>query len=102
MPSRSSPVCSVSAQEIESGYESGYVSGSGSESSVGEVFLTKPHVRFLNRQLQNLQPQGKSLKVPSISRLRLIYKYRNLAMVYHDAPVVIPDHCFRSHRACNS
>lgn len=38
--------------------ESGYVSGSGSESSLPEIYFTKPHLAFLNRQLQFLEPQG--------------------------------------------
>ena len=38
--------------------ESGYVSGSGSESSLPEIHFTKPHLAFLNRQLQFLEPQG--------------------------------------------
>ncbi|MCJ1431456.1 hypothetical protein MMC27_000809 [Xylographa pallens] len=37
--------------------ESGYASGSSSETSIPDVFFTKPHLRFLNRQLQNLEPQ---------------------------------------------
>ena len=60
MPSRSSPVYdveSVSGQDIESGY----VSGSGSEASIPELYFTKPHLNFLNRQLQNLEPQGISI-----------------------------------------
>ena len=71
MPSRSSPVYSASGQDIEAGYESGYVSGSGSEASIPEIYFTKPHLRFLNRQLQNLQPQGWSHKSSFISRLQL-------------------------------
>lgn len=40
--------------------ESGYVSaGSGSsEDYVPEIVFTKPHLQFLNRQLQFLEPQG--------------------------------------------
>jgi phosphoadenosine phosphosulfate reductase len=40
--------------------ESGYVSaGSGaSEEYVPEIVFTKPHLQFLNRQLQFLEPQG--------------------------------------------
>ena len=38
--------------------ESGYVSGSGSETSAPDVLFTKKHLNFLNRQLQNLEPQG--------------------------------------------
>ncbi|MCJ1411964.1 hypothetical protein MMC19_006056 [Ptychographa xylographoides] len=37
--------------------ESGYASGSSSDASIPELFFTKPHLRFLNRQLQNLEPQ---------------------------------------------
>ena len=57
MSSSVSPVYdvdSVSGQDVESGY----VSGSGSEASIPEITLTKPHLHFLNRQLQNLEPQG--------------------------------------------
>lgn len=57
MSSRSSPVFNVSGQDVDAGYESGYVSGSGSEASIPEIVITKPHLRFLNRQLQNLEPQ---------------------------------------------
>lgn len=38
--------------------ESGYVSGSSSEADLPEVYFTKPHLAFLNRQLQHLEPQG--------------------------------------------
>ncbi|OJJ43443.1 hypothetical protein ASPZODRAFT_74411 [Penicilliopsis zonata CBS 506.65] len=37
--------------------ESGYVSGSSSEDYLPEIVFTKPHLRFLNRQLQFLEPQ---------------------------------------------
>ncbi|KAL8655514.1 MAG: hypothetical protein Q9210_000820 [Variospora velana] len=37
--------------------ESGYVSGSGSETSLPDIYFTKPHLTFLNRQLQFLEPQ---------------------------------------------
>ena len=58
---------SVSGQDIESGYDS----GSGSEASIPEVYFTKPHLRFLNRQLQNLEPQGEHVLLfqPKNSRL---------------------------------
>lgn len=39
--------------------ESGYVSGSSSQSDIPEIYFTKPHLAFLNRQLQNLEPQGR-------------------------------------------
>lgn len=38
--------------------ESGYVSGSSSEEYIPEIVFTKPHLQFLNRQLQFLEPQG--------------------------------------------
>jgi len=63
MSSRASPVYdvdSMSGQDLESGY----VSGSGSEASIPEVYFSKPHLHFLNRQLQNLEPQGQLLPKP--------------------------------------
>jgi hypothetical protein len=47
-----------SERDDESGYAS---SGSSSVSIVPEVYFTKPHLRFLNRQLQTLEPQGWSI-----------------------------------------
>ena len=38
--------------------ESGYASATSSEASLPEVVFTKAHLRFLNRQLQFLEPQG--------------------------------------------
>ena len=38
--------------------ESGYVSGSSSQADIPEIYFTKPHLAFLNRQLLNLEPQG--------------------------------------------
>ena len=40
------------------GTESGYASGSSSADSLPEVIFTKPHLQFLNRQLQSMEPQG--------------------------------------------
>ncbi|CEJ57396.1 Phosphoadenosine phosphosulfate reductase [Penicillium brasilianum] len=37
--------------------ESGYVSGGSSDDYVPEIVFTKPHLQFLNRQLQFLEPQ---------------------------------------------
>lgn len=36
--------------------DSGYASGTGSEIDLPEVYFTKPHLQFINRQLQNLEP----------------------------------------------
>ena len=38
--------------------ESGYVSGSSSQADIPEIYFTKLHLAFLNRQLQHLEPQG--------------------------------------------
>lgn len=54
----SSPVYGLE-QNATHDLESGYVSGSSSQSDVPEIYFTKPHLAFLNRQLQNLEPQGR-------------------------------------------
>ncbi|KAL2009149.1 hypothetical protein VTN00DRAFT_7343 [Thermoascus crustaceus] len=41
----------------ETGTESGYASGSSSDDSLPEIVFTKPHLQFINRQLQFLEPQ---------------------------------------------
>lgn len=46
--------------EVDNEYESGYVSGASSEASMPEIHFTKPHLAFLNRQLQGLEPQRMS------------------------------------------
>ena len=46
--------------ESDHDYESGYVSGSSSEASIPDLYFTKPHLAFLNRQLQQLEPSGTS------------------------------------------
>jgi phosphoadenosine phosphosulfate reductase len=40
------------------GVESGYASGDSSEDSLAEVYFSKPHLKFINAQLQQLEPQG--------------------------------------------
>ena len=47
--------------------ESGYVSGEGSEASLPEIYFTKSHLTFLNRQLQLLEPQGASVPLLPVS-----------------------------------
>ncbi|KAI9668348.1 MAG: hypothetical protein M1829_005552 [Trizodia sp. TS-e1964] len=37
--------------------ESGYASGSSSAASLPDIYLTKPHLRFLNKQLAQLEPE---------------------------------------------
>ena len=46
---------------LEQDSESGYASGSSSDSSLPDLYFTKSHLTFLNRQLQNLEPQGSSV-----------------------------------------
>ena len=43
--------------------ESGYASGSSSEANIPQVFFTKSHLSFLNRQLQDLEPRGRLYQV---------------------------------------
>lgn len=38
--------------------ESGYASAASSQESLAEVYFTKPHLKFINAQLQKLEPQG--------------------------------------------
>lgn len=57
MYSRSSSPDVNSHHELASkGTDSGYSSGASTEGTVPEVFFTKPHLQFLNRQLQFLEP----------------------------------------------
>lgn len=44
--------------------DSGYVSGTSSEDRTPEIYFTTPHLTFLNRQLQNLEPQGTLIRSP--------------------------------------
>jgi len=37
--------------------ESGYASGASSQDSLPEVYFSKPHLKFINAQLQKLEPQ---------------------------------------------
>jgi phosphoadenosine phosphosulfate reductase len=58
MSSRADSPCGSgrSSPSLE-GADSGYASGTASESDMPELYFTKPHLRFLNRQLQFLEPQ---------------------------------------------
>ena len=62
----SSPIYEHERDDIHD-VESGYVSGSSSNADLPEIHFTKPHLAFLNRQLQNLEPQGKKGLKTSIS-----------------------------------
>jgi hypothetical protein len=50
----------MSARDVESGY----ASGSSSEHNVTEVYFTEPHLKFLNQQLQKLEPEGVPVPLP--------------------------------------
>ena len=90
---------SVSGQDIESGY----VSGSGSEASLPELYFTKSHLHFLNRQLQNLEPQGEIASKIVTVRWFLIHRiHRNTTMVHHNSSLALPDNRLRSYRSCYS
>lgn len=43
--------------DVETQVESGYVSGASSETDLPDIYFTKPHLAFLNRQLQMLEPR---------------------------------------------
>lgn len=58
MSSRTSSPCSKgSGTTTPKETDSGYASGTASEADLTEVYFTKPHLQFLNRQLQFLEPQ---------------------------------------------
>jgi phosphoadenosine phosphosulfate reductase len=51
-------IASIDDIMLQSDVESGYASASSTEDSLPEVLFTKPHLRYLNKQLQQLEPQG--------------------------------------------
>lgn len=53
----SSPSLRGSGTATPKDTDSGYASGTASEVGMPEVYFTKPHLHFLNRQLQFLEPQ---------------------------------------------
>nr|POE89278.1 phosphoadenosine phosphosulfate reductase [Quercus suber] len=46
-----------SPSSSDEAYESGYVSGSSTTSSLPDVYFTRPHLKFINAQLAKLEPQ---------------------------------------------
>ena len=62
MPARISSDCGADCSP-SSIVDSGYVSGSGQDGTP-EVYFTPPHLTFLNRQLQYLEPQGILVRSP--------------------------------------
>ncbi|MCJ1235832.1 hypothetical protein MMC14_003805 [Varicellaria rhodocarpa] len=57
MPSMLTSTYGLDMVPLEQDSESGYASGSSSDSSLPDLYFTKSHLTFLNRQLQNLEPQ---------------------------------------------
>ena len=95
MPSRFSPLYEVESLSGRN-VESGYVSGSGSETSIPELYFTKPHLHFLNRQLQNLEPQGRvNLRNTLPAVTDGLENNRNPTMVHHHSALSVPDYRFR-------
>lgn len=48
--------------------ESGYASAASSQDSLTEVYFSKPHLKFINAQLQKLEPQGEWRRPRKASR----------------------------------
>jgi phosphoadenosine phosphosulfate reductase len=46
--------------------ESGYASGDSNYDNYPDVYFTKPHLKYLNRQLSRLEPEGLHLSVFNI------------------------------------
>ena len=90
----SSPVYKL--EEDGHDYESGYASGSSSNAELPEIYFTKPHLAFLNRQFQNLEPQGTKFASLLIHGQADI-QYRNIAMVSHLITRLIPRNRIRLH-----
>jgi phosphoadenosine phosphosulfate reductase len=51
-----SPVASGTQTPVSKVADSGYASGSNSDIELPEIYFTKPHLQFINRQLQFLDP----------------------------------------------
>lgn len=78
MPSSNYPSDTETVDARETGTESGYASGSSSDDSLPEIVFTKPHLQFLNRQLQFLEPQGQN-------RLSFFFFFFFVPLVYAGA-----------------
>lgn len=45
-------------KQLSTREESGYASAASSQESLTEIYFTKPHLKYINAQLQKLEPQG--------------------------------------------
>lgn len=82
--------------------ESGYVSGRSSQDSSPEIHFTSPHLVFLNRQLQNLEPQGALSGSSKFLDIHLTRSGRDFTMVHHLHPIFVPDLLVWPYRARDS
>ena len=92
---RSSPVYKL--EEDGHDYESGYASGSSSDAELPEIYFTKPHLAFLNRQLQNLEPQGTDIAI-RLCKAKLTQDSRNITVVHNLVTWLIPGDCVWPYR----
>lgn len=77
MPARISSDCGAD-RSPPSKLDSGYESGSSSQDSTPEIHFTTSHLSFLNRQLQNLEPQGILIHLPRSNELVRIANINSL------------------------
>ena len=54
----SSPVLERTTSQDD--IESGYASATSENGGFADVYFTKPHLKFLNKQLNQLEPEGMS------------------------------------------
>ena len=52
---------------LDGDVESGYASASSSQEDLQTVMFTPPHLRFLNKQLSALEPQGTIEKLRGVN-----------------------------------
>lgn len=97
MPSRMSSEFEADGEPVPH-TEAGCASSGSSRASTPEIYFTTPHLTFLNRQLQNLEPQrNPSLQACLLECLLTCSWRRNSSMVHNHAAFAIPDNFLRSH-----
>ena len=82
--------------------ESGYASASSSEASIPDILFTKPHLAFLNRQLQNLEPQGMCHMSMLLEVSEVDEEYRDLTLGHYHHSITVSNIGAWEHRARNS
>ena len=71
--------------------ESGYASAESSQESLPEVYFAKPHLKFINAQLQKLEPQGMWQRFV-LGKLRGLTGIRYSPMVHYISAWTVPDY----------